>query len=707
MEGLVQDFHSALDETVDVDNAQSCHPDQQLLPKGSATPARRRAWRRRCKSTSNLANLPGGDSSDSSDGESAPAASASSVVKNASGTTTVGATAANAKTKKAIKMALAAAAAAAAASATSGGDKGTSSLQMSDSDELSTTTNASGRKLQRDSSMRKKRCSLGSSSAISAAIDVANAAAAAVSAANAATAESDSLNENLNVAAMQGGSTVVPEPMATASSSAAIAVAVQRPNTKRKRKFKRMAVDPNTSAIMATGASSSAPDASAMDIANSALSSLNSGGKRPKVRNRMYYYSPSPDSQISVPSNRAPSSSSAAASVTGFFVPGKRKRSNREKSAEPAASASDHRIPPGVGVSAHRGSQFPAAVPGYFQRFARDKGSRMMMMPMEAAGAHQDGDQHMMDCEDNTSSLSSSDWEDAGQDADSLDALQAADEAGVHADDEQSDWPGAADDDDSVSVPGGSLSFALDDDNGGGDDLSSDSLSAFFAGHPNEPSPMMPMTATARNTYLARMKRLAECVPGREIRAGARKLLHNRSAFTIKSSSSEQLSRFLQDSSRTELRLTVTRPADRSKVVQMANLYSLSVRLEPASNLLVLSKTIKTVRVTKEFVGAGAGGVGGGGGSASSRAGGVAGTTPAVEFKRRRRTPPPHSPPSAGDVPSPNQMSTSSAAAATDVSMSSSEVHPAPLLPNRSESPVLGASAGPSYKDKFSGSLSS
>ena len=40
MEGLVQDFHSALDETVDVD-AQPRHPDQQLLPKGSATPARR------------------------------------------------------------------------------------------------------------------------------------------------------------------------------------------------------------------------------------------------------------------------------------------------------------------------------------------------------------------------------------------------------------------------------------------------------------------------------------------------------------------------------------------------------------------------------------------------------------------------------------------------------------------------------------------
>ena len=56
-------------------------------------------------------------------------------------------------------------------------------------------------------------------------------------------------------------------------------------------------------------------------------------------------------------------------------------------------------------------------------------------------------------------------------------------------------------------------------------------------------------------------------------------------------------------------------------------------------------------------------------------------------------------------------MSTSSAAAATDVSMSSSDVvsgatNPL-LLPNRSESPVLGASAGPSYKEKFSGSLSS
>ena len=55
MEGLVQDFHSALDETVAAAAAAAVpHPDQQLLPKGSATPARSRNraswghWGRQC-----------------------------------------------------------------------------------------------------------------------------------------------------------------------------------------------------------------------------------------------------------------------------------------------------------------------------------------------------------------------------------------------------------------------------------------------------------------------------------------------------------------------------------------------------------------------------------------------------------------------------------------------------------------------------------
>jgi hypothetical protein len=47
------------------------------------------------------------------------------------------------------------------------------------------------------------------------------------------------------------------------------------------------------------------------------------------------------------------------------------------------------------------------------------------------------------------------------------------------------------------------------------------------------------------------MKRLAECVPGREIRAGARRLRAPQAGgFSIKSASSEQLARFLQDSNR-------------------------------------------------------------------------------------------------------------------------------------------------------------
>ena len=88
------------------------------------------------------------------------------------------------------------------------------------------------------------------------------------------------------------------------------------------------------------------------------------------------------------------------------------------------------------------------------------------------------------------------------------------------------------------------------------------------------------MTSTARQTYLARMKRLADCVPGREIRAGSRKLRNPQSGFTIKSSSSEQLSRFLQDPSRTELRLNAVRPRDRNKIAQMAKLYTLQLRYE-------------------------------------------------------------------------------------------------------------------------------
>lgn len=181
---------------------------------------------------------------------------------------------------------------------------------------------------------------------------------------------------------------------------------------------------------------------------------------------------------------------------------------------------------------------------------------------------------------------------------------------GREADDEQSDWPGHE------------PSVLTEDDEH--PDIDMDVFSNFPDGIASpQIDPTMPLTATAKQAYLARMKRLAECVPGREIRAGTRKLHTRQPGFTIKSSSSEQLSRFLQDPSRSELRLTVLRSPDRNKIIHLANLYSLSVRSEEGkSNLLILSKTGRTVRLTEFAVP------------------GNPNHYPPTEFKRRRRTPP-------------------------------------------------------------------
>lgn len=233
-----------------------------------------------------------------------------------------------------------------------------------------------------------------------------------------------------------------------------------------------------------------------------------------------------------------------------------------------------------------------------------------------------------MDCGDqdddnesrrSSSSLSSSEWEEQ-------DGLDESSGHGLHeddgeADDEQSDWPGPET---------GSVFDGLTDDEQDIDPLTAtphqlSTLPAIFATPTSEDKieNFHALTSTARQAYLARMKRLADCVPGREIRAGSRRLRNPQSGFTIKSSSSEQLSRFLQDPSRTELRLTVLRTADRNKIAQMATLYSLQLSYEDP-NFLVLAKTGKTVRVDCFIVP----------------------KTPAakqhpVDVKRRRRTPPP------------------------------------------------------------------
>ena len=223
-----------------------------------------------------------------------------------------------------------------------------------------------------------------------------------------------------------------------------------------------------------------------------------------------------------------------------------------------------------------------------------------------------------MDCDDgsrrSSSSLSSSDWEETEVPEEATIGLRREDDG--EADDEQSDWPGP----ESGSVYGGFTDDEQDLDS------STPSLSALsiYSIPSSEMENFQSLTSTARQAYLARMKRLADCVPGREIRAGSRRLRNPQSGFTIKSSSSEQLSRFLQDPQRTELRLTVLRATDRDKIAQMAALYSLQLRSDENPNMLVLAKTGKTVKVDCFIVP----------------------KTPAakanVDVKRRRRTPPPN-----------------------------------------------------------------
>ena len=219
-----------------------------------------------------------------------------------------------------------------------------------------------------------------------------------------------------------------------------------------------------------------------------------------------------------------------------------------------------------------------------------------------------------MDCDDegrrSSSSLSSSDSEDGEADSAGTASIPRSGLIGDdgEADDEQSDWPGH----ESGSVYGD-------------DEQDLDSIPLFYATpFSSEIENFHSLTSTARQAYLARMKRLADCVPGREIRAGSRRLRNPQSGFTIKSSSSEQLSRFLQDPQRTEMRLSVIRASDRSKIAQMATLYSLQLRYE-GPNILVLAKTGKTVKMDGFIVPK----------TPAAKA------NPPVDVKRRRRTPPP------------------------------------------------------------------
>ena len=120
-----------------------------------------------------------------------------------------------------------------------------------------------------------------------------------------------------------------------------------------------------------------------------------------------------------------------------------------------------------------------------------------------------------MDCDDegrrSSSSLSSSDWEEAENTEGESTFIPGLREDDGEADDEQSDWPGP----ETGSVYGG----FTDEDEAELDSLSQQPLAALASKSTGlDIGNLEALTSTARQAYLARMKRLADCVPGREIR---------------------------------------------------------------------------------------------------------------------------------------------------------------------------------------------
>jgi len=419
--------------------------------------------------------------------------------------------------------------------------------------------------------------------------------------------------------------------------------------TKRKRKCKRFALDPEQ---QGTSGKPTYP------VNNHGRSFT--GDKPKKIRSRSACGAlPGTSPSATVRPNYF--AEPAPAHPAAIPVGGKRKRSSNRDSKTTSAASGQKEVEMVTvgGGQASGGGGVIAKGSGYGVGLNRSSFHPNRFKPKQAVEQHQQQQpcDVSMDYEDNVdpqqhprescSSLSSTDWEDdsgnsegeegEGGDNQGVGQPGLGDRRGDDADDEQSDWPGHETSSTSVG-PGGRLTLE-----GTG--------SAIYSDEEDLTSFQENMTSTARQAYLARMKRLAECVPGREIRAGARRLRTRARGFTIKSSSSEQVSRFLQDGRRTELRLTVIRTSDRTKIAHLANLYSLSLGYEApcqanqSSHVIVLTKTEKTLQVqdgNEDVAASGSGcrkSLGAGGVQGGATAGGLVGGSngSAYEVKRRRR----------------------------------------------------------------------
>ncbi|XP_060804126.1 uncharacterized protein LOC106136480 [Amyelois transitella] len=85
----------------------------------------------------------------------------------------------------------------------------------------------------------------------------------------------------------------------------------------------------------------------------------------------------------------------------------------------------------------------------------------------------------------------------------------------------------------------------------------------------------------------------------REIRAGCRRIREERPGFLILSAANEQLSKFLQDSCQTELKLpSLHDPEEKEKLESLAKLYSLELQVEMGRPVLrKTSNTMQAIRV--------------------------------------------------------------------------------------------------------------
>ncbi|XP_071440653.1 G patch domain-containing protein 2-like isoform X3 [Hetaerina americana] len=238
---------------------------------------------------------------------------------------------------------------------------------------------------------------------------------------------------------------------------------------------------------------------------------------------------------------------------------------------------------------------------------SRSKSSRILAfhkMSLTEDFSHLDGKCEMM----SSSSLSSSE-SDTG--------IYTNDE-GREGDDEQSDWfcePGAA-----YGIPGVKTWWEMGGDGSSGGGMEGGGVcKTHHAGMPEDEDTdwddqeeaatfkaivagsFEHLSKEAIMMYRNGVKRIANGMNGREIRGGRRRVRSEKPAFSVTTSANEKLSRFLQDSGQSELRLHPMEKQERDQLCHLASLYSLKMNSDSSCGLScpVLTKTRNTTQAVR------------------------------------------------------------------------------------------------------------